>query len=58
MTDSRGAAIDHAFTERTTFVVGADGKIAAVLSTTDDNIGPGDHAAKALEIVKGMSKTP
>jgi peroxiredoxin Q/BCP len=54
--DTRGADIDHAFTERTTFVIGADGKIAAVLSTNDDGIGPGDHAAKALEIVKGMKK--
>ncbi len=54
--DTRGAAIDHAFTERTTFIVGTDGKIAAVLSTGDDGIGPGDHAAKALEIVTGMKK--
>jgi peroxiredoxin Q/BCP len=58
MKDSRDKDIDHAFTERTTFVIAADGKIAAVLSTTDDKIDPGDHAAKALEIVKGMKKTP
>lgn len=54
MKDTRGVEIDHAFTERTTFVIGADGRIAAVLSTNDDKIGPGDHAARALEIVKGM----
>jgi peroxiredoxin len=58
MKDTRGADIDHAFTERTTFVIAQDGRIAAVLSTTDDKINPGDHAAKALEIVKGMKKTP
>lgn len=58
MKDSRGADIDHAFTERTTFVIAGDGKIAAVLSTTDDKIAPVDHAAKALEIVKGLKKTP
>jgi peroxiredoxin len=58
MKDTRGAEIDHAFTERTTFVIAGDGKIAAVLSTTDDKIAPVDHAAKALEIVKGMKKTP
>ncbi len=54
MKDTRGAAIDHAFTERTTFVVGRDGKVAAVLSSADDKLGPGDHAARALEIVKGL----
>ena len=58
MKDSRGADIDHAFTERTTFVIAGDGKVAAVLSTADDKIAPVDHAAKALEIVKGMKKTP
>ena len=58
MKDTRGTEIDHAFTERTTFVIAGDGKIAAVLSTTDDKIAPVDHAAKALEIVKGMKKTP
>jgi peroxiredoxin len=56
MKDTRGADIDHAFTERTTFVIGSDGKIAAVLSSADDKIAPVDHAAKALEIVKGMKK--
>jgi len=56
MKDSRGADIDHAFTERTTFVIAGDGKVAAVLSTADDKIAPVDHAAKALEIVKGMKK--
>ena len=58
MKDTRGTEIDHAFTERTTFVIAGDGKIAAVLSTTDDKIAPVDHAAKALEIVKGLKKTP
>ncbi|MEN3976399.1 peroxiredoxin [Emcibacter sp. SYSU 3D8] len=56
MKDSRGAEIDHAFTERTTFVIGADGRIEAVLSTTDDKIAPVDHAARALEIVKTMKQ--
>jgi peroxiredoxin len=56
MKDSRDKDIGHAFTERTTFVIAADGKIAAVLSTTDDKIDPGDHAAKALEIVKGLKQ--
>src|ERR1700720_2731905 len=36
--DTRGVEIDHDFTERTTFVVTPDYKIAATLSTTDDKI--------------------
>src|SRR5215471_2483101 len=33
MKDTRGVEIDHDFTERTTFIVTADGKISAVFST-------------------------
>lgn len=56
MKDTRGAAIDHDFTERTTFVIAADGTIAATLSSADDKIAPVDHASKALEIVQGLKK--
>ena len=41
MKDSRGVEIDHDFTERTTFVVTPDGKIAATFSTADDKSQPG-----------------
>jgi peroxiredoxin len=52
--DTRGAEIDHAFTERTTFVVSPDGKIVATLSSADDGISPADHASKSLAVVTGM----
>ena len=55
--DTRGVAIDHAFTERTTFVISPDGKIVATLSSADDNIAPADHASKSLAVVTGMKKT-
>src|SRR4051812_6023303 len=38
MKDSRGQEIDHAFTERTTFIVMPDHTIAATLSSNDDKI--------------------
>lgn len=56
MKDTRGQAIDHDFTERTTFVIAADGTIAATLSSADDKIAPVDHASKALEIVRGLKR--
>src|SRR4051812_6962741 len=40
MKDSRGVDIDHDLTERTTFVVTPDGKIAAVFSSADDKVSP------------------
>src|SRR5690348_3016747 len=36
MKDTKGNEIDHAFTERTTFVVAQDGKISSVFSSNDD----------------------
>jgi peroxiredoxin len=54
MKDTRGQAIDHAFTERTTFVIAPDGTVAAVLSSVEDKLAPDEHAARALEIVRGM----
>ncbi len=51
MKDSRGEAIDHDFTERTTFVVAPDGRIAAVFSTNDDKVTPAQHVEKSLAAV-------
>ena len=56
MKDTRGEAIDHAFTERTTFVVLPDSTIAATLSTADDKIGPAAHVERALEVVQQRTK--
>jgi peroxiredoxin Q/BCP len=55
MKDSRGVEIDHEFTERTTFVVMPDGKIAATFSTSDDKISPADHVQKSLAAVQQMA---
>ena len=52
MKDSRGEAIDHAFTERTTFVVAQDGSIVATFSSADDKISPADHVTKSLAAVQ------
>jgi peroxiredoxin len=55
MKDTRGVAIDHDFTERTTFIVTRDGKIAATFSSNDDKISPADHVAKALAAVQQLT---
>jgi peroxiredoxin Q/BCP len=57
MKDSRGVEIDHAFTERTTFIVTPDSKIAATLSSNDDKISPADHVEKSLAAVKQLATT-
>jgi peroxiredoxin Q/BCP len=54
MKDSRGVEIDHDFTERTTFVVAPDGKIAATLSSADDKISPAEHVQKSLAAVQQL----
>lgn len=54
--DTRGELIDHAFTERTTFVITPDRRIAAVFSSADDKITPSDHVTKSLELVEQLKK--
>jgi peroxiredoxin len=54
--DVRGVAIDHDFIERTTFVIGKDGKIVATLSSKDDGLAPDQHVAKSLEIAEKLGK--
>ena len=53
--DTRGMEIDHAFTERTTFVIAPDSRIVAVYSSADDKISPADHVTKSLEAVKELA---
>jgi peroxiredoxin len=53
--DTRGKDIDHAFTERTTFVIAPDRRIVAVFSSADDKISPADHVTKSLEAVKELA---
>ena len=53
--DTRGETIDHDFTERTTFVITPDFKVAATLSTADDKISPAEHVAKSLAVVQQLA---
>ncbi len=46
--NTRGDEIDHGFTERTTFVVSPDGKVAATIG----NVAPDENVTKALETVQ------
>jgi peroxiredoxin len=55
MKDTRGVEIDHDFTERTTFVVTPDQKIAATLSSADDKISPAEHVEKSLAVVQQLA---
>lgn len=50
MKDSRGKDIDHAFAERTTFIVTPDGKIAATVG----GLNPVDNVNKSLEAVQKL----
>jgi len=52
--DVRGDVIDHGFIPRTTFVIGRDGKVAAVFSSELDHLHPQDHVSKSLTIVQQM----
>ena len=56
MKDTRGIDIDHAFTERTTFVIAPDGRVVATLSSADDRISPRDHVTKSLEALAALKK--
>lgn len=49
--DTRGEEIDHARTERTTFVISPDGKVAATVG----GIAPAANVEQALDIVNKLS---
>jgi len=49
--DVNQVAINHAFIERVTYVIGKDGKILATLSSKTDGLSPDQHVEKSLEIV-------
>lgn len=53
--DVRGNEIGHGFIERTTFVIGKDGKIAAVFSSQADHLAPDAHVTKSLETVQQLA---
>ncbi|HEY2582040.1 MAG TPA: peroxiredoxin [Mucilaginibacter sp.] len=54
MKDVLGQDLNHGFIARTTFVIDKEGKIVAVLSSSNDHISPADHVEKALAIVKTL----
>ncbi len=49
--DSRGADLDHAFAERTTFIITSNGKIAATVG----GVAPADNVAQALAAVQKLT---
>jgi peroxiredoxin Q/BCP len=49
--DTRGQAIDHGFAERTTFVVGRDGRVVASIG----GLAPVENVQKALEVVQHLA---
>ena len=51
--NTRGAAIDHGFAERTTFVVGVDDKIVATIG----GMSPQENVEKTLDVVRQVSGT-
>lgn len=55
MTDVRGVAINHDFIERTTFVIGKDGRVIATFSTRDDHLTPDEHVDKSLAVVQHLA---
>jgi thioredoxin-dependent peroxiredoxin len=52
--DTRGVEIGHAFTERTTFIVTPDGKIADTIG----GMAPDKNVEQALQAVQQLSKDP
>ena len=54
--DVRGDAIDHGFFERTTFVIGKDGKIVEEFSSKADHLTPPEHVKRALAIVQELEQ--
>ncbi|HEX7375229.1 MAG TPA: peroxiredoxin [Steroidobacteraceae bacterium] len=54
ITDTRGRAVEHALTERATFVINRDGKIIATMSSSQDKISPADHVTRSLAAVTAL----
>jgi peroxiredoxin Q/BCP len=52
MTDTRGVEIDHGFTERTTFIVTPDGKVAETIG----GITPMENVQRSLEAVQKLAE--
>lgn len=55
--DSRGDIVDHELTERTTFIITPDYKVAAAFSSTEDKITPAEHVARSLAALEQVTKS-
>lgn len=55
MKDTRGEEVDHELTERVTFVVTRDNRIAATFSSTADKITPAEHVEKSLAAIQQLA---
>lgn len=53
--DVRGVIIGHGFFQRTTFVVGKNGKIVAEFSSQADHLSPDQHVKRALAVVQQLA---
>jgi thioredoxin-dependent peroxiredoxin len=52
--DTKGNVIDHDATERTTFVVTPNGRVAAVFSSAEDKLSPTEHVNRSLAKVQEL----
>jgi peroxiredoxin len=55
MKDTRGEAVTHELTERVTFVVTRDNKVAATFSSAADKITPAEHVEKSLVAIQQLA---
>lgn len=55
MKDTRGEEVTHELTERVTFVVTRDNRVAATFSSTADKITPAEHVEKSLAAVQQLT---
>ena len=55
--DSRGDIVDHELTERTTFIITPDYKVAATFSSNEDKISPAEHVARSLVALEQAAKS-
>lgn len=52
--DIRGIDINHGFIPRVTYVIGKDGKILAMFSSSEHGLSPDEHVTKSLSVVKNL----
>jgi len=53
MKDTRGQSLNHGFAERTTFIIGKDGRVVAAVG----GLNPKENVTKSLEIIKNTVRS-